>query len=297
MQELTVSHEISLKSNMTQVKESIAQTIAKYDVVVTEDRLTEAKELMAQFNKDKKAFTDKCKSFLSVINAPIDEFRAEQKEIEAMFDEGRAKIKVQVDTFEAKKLTEISAIIEDYRDKACIEKGINASSIIIDDLVKLSAVNSNKSGYSLSKATVDTIDQRIQFVENEVLKARLEAEEKAKREREIAEQARIEAEEKARQREAELIAKAEREKAEAVERARREAMSQQQTMAFTQMPEPTQAPLPQTQQVIDGKKVFVVTATFHVTASVSTDPDKISAKFKSLFDGCGITTLNNISVD
>lgn len=51
MQELSVQHSISIASNLDDVQASIESTIAKYDVVVTEDALPEAKELMATFNK------------------------------------------------------------------------------------------------------------------------------------------------------------------------------------------------------------------------------------------------------
>ena len=117
MNELIVTHQIDIKSNMAEVKASIAETIAKYDVIVTEDRIGEAKELMAQFNKDKKAFTDKCKEFLGVVSSPIDAFKAEQKDIEKMFDDGRQKIADQVAKFEAKKLEIIKDLLEmEYRD-------------------------------------------------------------------------------------------------------------------------------------------------------------------------------------
>jgi hypothetical protein len=218
MKELSVQHSISISSNLDDVQASIEATIAKYDVVVTEDALSEAKELMATFNKHKKQFSDQCKTFLSAIGAPIDEFKARQKVIEKMFDDGRAKIDKQVKAFESHKLEAIKVLLNQHRDNACAEKGINPAIIVIDDLVKLTAVNSNKSGYVVVKATAEAIAQRIQAVENEMLRAKLAAEGQAKRDRLIAEQARIEAEERARQRESELLAKAERDKSEAVAR-------------------------------------------------------------------------------
>ena len=154
MKELTVKHNgLIIESNLDDVQTSIEATIAKYDVVVTEDGLPEAKELMATFNKQKKAFSDQCKAFLSAIGAPIDEFKARQKAIEKMFDDGRAKIEQQVKAFESHKLEAIKLLLNKHRDKACAEKGINPESIVIDDIVKLTAVNSNKTGYTVAKAT------------------------------------------------------------------------------------------------------------------------------------------------
>jgi hypothetical protein len=217
MKDLEVTHKFDLVSNMADVKASIAETIAKYDVVVVEDRLNEAKELMATFNKDKKEFSTTCKKFIDSISEPITDFKSQQKEIEKMYDDGRAKIADQVAKFEATKLFEIEELIFDYASDACFEKGFLSTDVIsTKDLVMLSAVSTNKTGYTLTKKTTDAVDARIQAVENEILKARLEAEEKAKRDREIADKARIEAEEKARQREIELLARAELEKQEAL---------------------------------------------------------------------------------
>lgn len=292
MTELVVTHSLSLESNMAQVKESIANTIAKYDVVVTEDRLPEAKELMAQFNKDKKQFSEQCKTFLSAISSPIDAFKAQQKEIERMYDEGRAKIEAQVKAFEVQKLADIKACIIAFRDSACAEKDINPNTISIDDLVKLTAANANKSGYSVSKATAESINNRIALVETEILRAKLAAEEKAKRDREIADKAREEAEEKARQREAELLAKAERDKAQAVERARAEA--QQQAMQPTAAPTTVtthQAPKqPNSSNMVE----YTVTATFVLSVPATTTSIAIKRKFEEKL--ADFTTLKSIVV-
>lgn len=319
MKELIVQHEFNLQSNMEEVKSSIAETIAKYDVVVVEDRLGEAKELMATFNKEKKSFSDKCKGFLGAITAPLEEFKRTQKEIEQMYDNGREKIKQQVEAFEAKKLEDIKQILTAYKDQICTEKGINPQSVTVDDLIKLSAVNTNKSGYSIAKATAETIDLRIQTVENEILKARLEAEEKAKRDREIAEKARLEAEEQARKREIEQQARFEREKQEAVERAKLEQQreleaersrmeqearakveaEQRQKQAETPKEVSTPTPTPQSEpqpQRDDGKRVFIITATFEVLAPDQTPFEMIQNKLKGMIEGAGITSLKTIEV-
>lgn len=302
MKVLVVEHSFDLKSNIGDVQTSIAETIAKYDVVVVEDRLGEAKELMATFNKEKKAFSDKCKEFLKVISAPLDEFKAKQKEIEKMFDDGRAKIASQVEKFEASKLEAIATLVREYRNTNCESRSISINAVSVEDLIMLSAVSTNSKGYSLTKKTTDAIDQRIQSVENEILKARLEAEEKAKRDREIAEQARIEAEERARVREVELIAKAERDKQEALERAEREKIEAvenakrqveaEQAKAVQKIEEQKHEPV----ITDDGKRVFVINATFEILAPALTPHEKIKAKLTSMMETAGITSLTGIEV-
>lgn len=295
MKELQVTHVFDLKSNMVEVRASIEETIAKYDVIVTEDRIGEAKELMATFNKDKKDFATACKKFIDAISEPITEFKAEQKAIEKMYDDGRAKIATQVEKFEAGKLAEITKLVFAYRNEKCAEASIEPSSVTVTDLVMLSAVSTNKSGYALTKKVTDAIIARVQAVENEALKARIKAEEQAAHDRAIAEQARIETEQRMRNREAELIANAEREKAEAVATAVAEAVTQQQAQPAPQEKAPTQ-PVAEQQERNDGKRVFVITATFEVLAPSTTPHKMISDKLTKIIEAAGINTLKNIEV-
>jgi hypothetical protein len=288
--ELIVSHSFDLQTNMEEVKQSIVELIANYDVVVEEDKLADAKKMMAQINKDKKDFSEKCKSFIDQISVPIVEFKTKQKEIETVFTEGYKKIGSQVDKFEARRLKEIEDFIAQYRDTECAEKSIDPASVPIKDLVKLTAVNTTQKGFTPSKETQREIFLRITAVENQILKAKQEAEEKAKRDREIAEKAKAEAEEQARKREAELIAKAEREKAEAVEKARLEEQAKQTPpkVQIEEIDRTANPPQP------DGKKVWKITAHFEVLASATIDPNKITDKLKSMIEGAGITSLKSI---
>lgn len=299
MQELIVKHKFDLTSNMDEVRESIAKEISKYDVIIEEDKLPDAKHLMALFNKDKKAFSDKCKEFLDVISAPITEFKKSQKEIEALYDEGREKIKSQVEKFEATKLIEIENAILNYLDVECNLKQINPQSVSIKDLVMISAVSS---GSSLTKKTKDAIAARIQLVENEILKARLEAEEKAKRDREIAEAARIETEERMKQREInqaieferqkqEALQKAEKEKVDAIEKAKqREIEFEAEKQKAVQ--EALKPKVEDTKVAENGQKIFILNARFEVPVPWNSDAkklekmlfDKLSKDFKSLVE-------------
>ncbi|MCH9743271.1 MAG: DUF1351 domain-containing protein [Proteobacteria bacterium] len=300
MQELVVNHDVSLTSNMAAVRESIAQAIAKYSsVVVTEDAVLEAKDLMATLNKQKKAFIDQCKSVLSIVSAPIDAFKKEQKEIEALFDEGRAKIESQVKVFEEHKLAQIAQVILQYREDACAQKGVNPNSVVVSDLEKLSAATLIKNGYSLTKATKEAINLRIQAIENEMLRARLEAEEKARHDREVAEKARQEAEERARQREAALLAKAEQEKAEAVAMALRQAQAAQPVSAPV-----VEAPIEPVKQVQQSQAVqesankchFKVTVTLEINTPKAASPDQIKAAVSKKFQDAGFSSVKEVVV-
>lgn len=290
--DLVVKHSLDISSNMEELAENIKKDIqTKYDLIVTEDSLPETKKLMAEINKDKDDFKKKYKDFKNGVLAPLVPLDAKAKEIEGYFDEARLALDNQVKNFEKGKLEAIKVIVEKYRDDACLEANITPGSIVVTDLVILSAVNVNSKGYSIAKKTSDTIDQRIQAVELQIAKAKLEAEEKAKRDREIAENARKEAEERARVREAELLAKAEREKAEAVERARQEV----QMPTVAENAQVQEAPKEPT-FTDDGKRIFTVTATFEVSAPKQTPIEKIINKLQVMIEGAGITSLKKIEV-
>lgn len=295
--DLVVSHSLDISSNMEELAENIKKDIQnKYDIIVTEDSLPETKKLMAEVNKEKDEFKKKYKEFKNEVLAPLTPLDAKAKEIESYFDTARAALDNQVKNFEKGKLEAIKAIVEKYRDDACLDANITTESIVVTDLVILSAVNVNSKGYSIAKKTSDTIDQRIQAVELQIAKAKLESEEKAKRDREIAENARREAEERARVREVELLAKAEREKQEALLKAERE-----KAEAVAKATRADIAPV-QEQEVKeptftdDGKRIFTVTATFEVSAPKQTPIDKIVNKLQGMIEGAGITSLKKIEV-
>lgn len=295
--DLVVAHSLDISSNMEELAENIKKDIQnKYDIIVTEDSLPETKKLMAEVNKEKDEFKKKYKEFKNEVLAPLTPLDAKAKEIEGFYDSARAALDNQVKNFEKGKLEAIKAIVEKYRDDACLDANITPESIVVTDLVILSAVNVNSKGYSIAKKTSDTIDQRIQAVELQIAKAKLEAEEKAKRDREIAENARREAEERARVREAELLAKAEREKQEALLKAERE-----KEEAIAKVTRAENAPV-QEQEVKeptftdDGKRIFTVTATFEVSAPKQTPIEKIINKLQGMIEGAGITSLKKIEV-
>lgn len=299
---LEVSHKLDISSNMYELAKSIQKDIKeKFDVIVTEDSLPEAKKLMANVNKEKDDFKKKYKEFKNEVLAPLVPLDITAKEIEGYFDTARAALDNQVKNFEKGKLESIKVIVEKYRDDACLDANITTESITITDLVILSAVNANSKGYSIAKKTSDTIDQRIQAVELQIAKAKLEAEEKAKRDREIAENARKEAEERARVREAELLAKAEIEKQEALLKAEQRAEKEKENAVEAAKNETLSILAKEEKkeykpQIIDDKRVFTVIATFEVLALKTVKDAQIEQKLRSMMDKAGITSLKKVEV-
>lgn len=220
MSELTLLGEVKIsQNNMDELAVAIKQEIAeKYDIIVTEDTVSDSKKLMAEINKQKDSFKKTYKEFKEKLLAPISPLDSKAKEIETYYEQARAAVEMQVKKFEAGKLAKAKEVCEAYRDEVCAAKGIATAAITITDLCGL--LGSVTSTDKISSSAKEKIDARVQAVEIEMLKAKAVAEEKAKRDREIAEAATKAAEERAKQREIELLANAEREKAAAVEAAK-----------------------------------------------------------------------------
>ncbi|OJJ28128.1 DUF1351 domain-containing protein [Campylobacter concisus] len=287
-----------LTTNFEELKAEASRQVEKYSINVTEENIPEAKKVMANFNKVKTEIGERYKFYIDKISAPVNQLKAEKKEIEAIITDGRQKIADGVANFENAKLEAIAARIAEYTKALCDEKGLNFERINTSDLIKLSAVTS---AGALAKATKEAIEAKIQSLENEILQAKLAEQEKAARDAEIAAQARREAEEraarekaeleaKAAQREAELLARAEREKQEAIERAKAEQASPQ--AFYDAQREILQKP----REAENGKAIYTIRAEFEVKAPANAPHDKLTDKIKEMLAAAGITNLSKIEV-
>ncbi|WP_314989093.1 DUF1351 domain-containing protein [uncultured Campylobacter sp.] len=277
----------TLTTNFEEIKAEAQRQVEKYSIDVTEENIPEAKRVMANFNKVKAEIGERYKFFIDKISAPVNQLKAEKKEIEAIITDGRQKIADGVANFENAKLEVIAARIAEYTKSLCDEKELNFERINTSDLIKLSAVTP---AGTLAKATKDAIELKIQALENEILQAKLAEQEKAARDAEIAAQARREVEEKATKEKAEILARAEREKQEAVERARAEQASPQ--AFYDAQREILQKP----RDAGDGKAIYTIRAEFEVKAPINAPHDKLTAKIKEMLAAAGITNLSKIEV-
>lgn len=289
-----------LTTNFEELKAEASRQVEKYSINVTEENIPEAKKVMANFNKVKTEIGERYKFYIDKISAPVNQLKAEKKEIEAIITDGRQKIADGVANFENAKLEAIAARIAEYTKSLCDEKELNFERINTSDLIKLSAVTPTG---TLAKATKEAIEAKIQALENEILQAKLAEQEKAARDAEIAAQARREAEEraaiekaeleaKAAQREAELLARAEREKQEAIERAKAEQATQPSQAFYDAQREILQKP----REAEHGKAIYTIRAEFEVKAPANAPHDKLTDKIKEMLAAAGITNLSKIEV-
>lgn len=281
---------MELNTNFNEVKNFVIGEVEKYSIEVVESNVKEAKQVMADLNKVKAEIASKYSNYIKDISQPIEQLKSEKKELENIITQGREKIADGVAVFESKRLEAIKETIEAYRLEICKIKEIEPNLLVVNDLVKLSAVTTNG---TITKATKEAIDLRLQTIENELLKAKLEAEEKAKRDREIAEKARLEAEERARQREIELQARAEREKQEALAKAEREKQQEIQELKNSTISKMEKVP---PKMADDGKMIYTIQAKFEVKAQANLDDDVLINALNKKLQIAGITTCVDIKV-
>lgn len=232
--ELVIKHNLDIQSNMEELAVKIQTDIEKkYSLTVTDESVKETKVIMAEINKEKAEFNKKYKEFKALVLEPFTPLDKKAKEIEGYFDVARSALDTQVKKFEEGKREKAKEVCIAYAKKQCEAKEIHITSITISDL--FDKLGSLTTANCISGTAKKEIDQRIQAVENEILKAKIEAEEQAKRNKEIADEARIKAEQEAAEREVEIRKQAEKDKEDAVKKALENAKVEEQNKKAVQV--------------------------------------------------------------
>lgn len=138
----------------------VEQEITKYDVVVTADTVGDAKKLATDLNKKKGEIAAKRKEVVAAASGPVRVFEDQVKALEKMCEDGRQKILVQVQKFEADTLkvarAELTAYLEACYAKHRVSGEFQAAKV--DDLVKLTALTATK---ALTKASREAVSARV----------------------------------------------------------------------------------------------------------------------------------------
>ena len=289
--QLTAEYELTeIKTNFLDLKKETHRQVKKHSVKVTDENVPESKKVMANLNKVKAEIIAKYKHHIQICSQPIDQLKQEMKELIEIISEGREEIAKGVAEFEQVKLDSARKILKEYKQELCKEKGISEEAIMVGDLVKLGAITQNG---NLSKVTRETIDSRFQAVENEILKAKLEAEEKAKRDKEIADKAREEEREKSLERERQRATQYEADKQKAVEEARQEVRTEVKQEHIP--PQEEEKPQPKV-TTKDGEVTYTVMATFKVSVKSHITEAQVSTAIRRKLEAQGITTLESVRV-
>lgn len=174
--------------NFDTLEEHLAAELKKYDVVVTQDTVKDAKALATKLNATKKDISTMRKEVVSQVSEPIKAFDDRMKGLEGMCTQGRQKILDQVKKFEdetrANAMKVVVQQLEDLWDEQDVEPGFRSAKV--DDLATLTALTPKGSitastyrkiqdRVKENKALQDQTNIRLLKLENESYKAGLAA--------------------------------------------------------------------------------------------------------------------------
>lgn len=102
-----------IDTNYEALKARLSEEMEKYDIVVTEDTIADAKRSAADINKLKASLAERRKQEVATASEPVKEFDAKFRELEEMCDEARKKIVAQTKKFEEETLVKAQEKVDD----------------------------------------------------------------------------------------------------------------------------------------------------------------------------------------
>ena len=123
--ELTVKHNLKLESNIVVLENGVAQRLKDYDIVVTTEGVKEAKNLMADLNREKKAIQDRWKQTREKLILPIATFDGRISELGKKYDLKRGELSEQVDAIEEGKRNLSEQLCHKYMEWKADNVGLN----------------------------------------------------------------------------------------------------------------------------------------------------------------------------
>jgi len=147
-------------ANFDVIKKDLESTLQSYNLILTNETVTDGKSAAAQLNKMKAAIKLKEKEALETVMAPVDGFRDKIKELITLVDDARDKIVEQVKIYEERTKDEIRAQLQDYRESRLDSEKLYDPfrTVEIEDLVLLGS--QTKTG-NLTKKVLEAINGRV----------------------------------------------------------------------------------------------------------------------------------------
>jgi hypothetical protein len=148
MKQLTeIQHELTpavITTNIDAIRAQLSTELKKYDVVVTQDTLQDAKKLAADLNKVSASINTTRKAIVAEASAPITEADKQMKSLMEMCAEGRKKIADQVAQFDAVRLEQAKKVMASECESLYAEHNLDDRfrTVVTDSLAKISSLTS-----------------------------------------------------------------------------------------------------------------------------------------------------------
>lgn len=174
--------------NFEELKKHLAAELQKFDVVVTQDTVKDAKALATELNATKREIAKRKKEEYDRATAGANQFKDSMKELESMCEEGRQKLLAQVQKFEDEtrqlgyelmvelraKLWGSLGVNDEFR-RAEIDQPVPLSAVTTKGNLSASAKNTIETRVNADKAMQDQTEMRLLKLENQSYKAGLSA--------------------------------------------------------------------------------------------------------------------------
>lgn len=300
-----------IEVNFDVLRKALEKDLERFEIVVTNDTLADAKKLATQLNETKNIIDDRRKAEVAKASEPVKQFDAQMKDLVIMCAAGRQKILDQVARFEdeVRELVEESLVtlLSGLWEKHGVDSEFQRTTIA--DLVKISNLTAKgnltkaardelEARVLADKALQEQTDRRLTQLETESYKAGL----KAPLQRQHVESFLFEDKEIYTQRMAQLVA-IEIERQDQAEARLRVDIEREQARNKQTQPEPPQAAAPQhierpaaSAKPSKGKIAFNVTCTFNVEVLPSVHENAIDAELRRVMKKAGITSLTGVYV-
>lgn len=321
--------------NFEELKKHLAAELQKFDVVVTQDTVKDAKALATELNATKREIAKRKKEEYDRATAGANQFKDSMKELESMCEEGRQKLLAQVQKFEDETREAAAKLLQEKRAALWESTGVSEEfrRAEYSDLVNLSAVTAKgnlaasartklEQRVAADKALQDQTEMRLLKLENQSFKAGLSAplnrghvehflfagEDEYNQKLDALMQSELQREEVAQQRMRDQMEREQQEK-ERQEKLRLE-REQRQQAAEQPKPETVQAPEPQrpepeqaqasepqqTERPEPGKVPVTVQCTFVVSVASHVTDAAIEKELRAVMERAGIKTLDTVQV-
>lgn len=338
MQELiTIQNQPALvEVNFEELKKHLATELEKYNVVVTQDTVKDAKALATELNATKREIAKRKKEEYDRATAGANQFKDSMKELETMCEEGRQKLLAQVQKFEDETRQLAADLLKAMRDELWNHIGVaeEFQRAQFDDLVNLSAVTAKgnltagakskiEARVNADKALQDQTEMRLLKLENQSYKAGLSAplnrghvehflfaeDEEYSQKLDALMQSELQREEVAQQRMRDQMEREQRERErqeqmQAEREQRQQAAAQEAAQTYDEKQQEAQKAEPAPEQTSEkpaerpapGKVPVTVQCTFNVNVSEKVTDAAIEAELRSVMEKAGIKTLNTVQV-
>lgn len=190
MQELiTIQNQPALvEVNFEELKKHLATELEKYNVVVTQDTVKDAKALATELNATKREIAKRKKEEYGRATAGANQFKDSMKELETMCEDGRQKLLAQVQKFEDEtrqlgydlmvelraKLWDSLGVNDEFR-RATIDEPVPLSAVTTKGNLSASAKNTIEARVNADRALQDQTEMSLLKLENQSYKAGLSA--------------------------------------------------------------------------------------------------------------------------